>query len=160
MKTETLEEIEGETTRAEGPGLTINELYRMPKQSKVSAEIYSACEFIMEQQVEVSPLNRAYTGHCVPKEKSFRKKLRRKYNAKFGGYSVEQDQLILRRFKRLVTHLGAEGKARQFLQSVLDTTSGKNLAELHKSKFRTIGVRNIIGLYVGQVGDMFLGCCK
>ena len=158
MKTETLEEIEGEVTGEEGPGLTINEMYRMPKQAKVSAEIYSACEFIMGQQVEVSLLNRVYTGHCVPREKKFRKELRRKYNARFGGYSPEQDMLILQRFKTLVTHLGfTSDTARQFLQSVLEMTSGKKISELHKSKFRTIGVRNIFGLYVGQVGT-FVGC--
>ena len=155
MKSETLEEVEGETSRTEGPQ-TIKEFYRMPKKSKVSAEIYSACKFIMEQQVAVSLLNRVYTGHCVPRERTTRKELRRKYNARFGGHSVEQDEMILRRFKEIVSHLGVEGSAREFIQSVLETTSGKNKAELHKSKFRTIGVRNIIGLYVGQVGDMIL----
>ena len=110
----------------------------------------------MEQQVEVSPLNRVYTGHCVPSERSFRKKLRKKYKAKFGGYSVEQDELILRRFKTLVSEAVTEGTPREFLQSVLETCSGKNQAELHKSKSRTIAVRNIIGLYVGQVGNCSL----
>ena len=86
-----------------------------------------------------------------------RKELRRKYNARFGGYSVEQDMLILERFKTLVTHLGVTDTAREFVQSVVETTSGKEVGELHKSKFRTIGVRNIIGLYVGQVGTLF-GC--
>jgi len=141
---------ESESKMTEIPGVIINELYRMPKQSKVSAQIFSACKFIMEQQVEVSLLNRVYRGHCVPKERWFRKELRRKYNAKFGNYNHEQDEMILKRFRSLVSEVITDGNPREFLQSVLDTCCGKDLAELHKSKFRTIGVRNIIGLYVGQ----------
>lgn len=153
------EERQSETpTESEGlqKKCRINDLYRMPKRSRVSAQIYSACQFIMEQQVEVSHLNRVYMGHCVPKERSYRKELRRKYMAKFGGYSVEQDELILRRFKTLASEVVTEGTPREFLQTVLDTCSGKSLAELHKSKFRTIAVRNIIGLYVGQVGEDYI----
>ena len=143
--------IETDMTDMVNPGLTINELYQMPKKSKVSAQIYSACQFIMEQEVEVSLLNRVYTGHCVPRERSFRKELRMKYNAKFGGYSLEQDEMILRRFRGLVDEVVTEGTAREFLQSVMETCNGENQQELHTSKFRTIAVRNIIGLYVGQV---------
>ena len=124
--------------------------------SKVSAQIYSVCQFIMEQLVEVSLLNRDYTGHCVPKERTYRKELRRKYKAKFGGYSPDQDEMILKRFKVLVSEVVTEGTPREFLQTVLETCGGKNQAELHKSKFRTIGVRNIIGLYVGQVGKHYI----
>jgi len=100
--------------------------------------------------VEVSLLNKVYTGHCVPRERSFRKELRMKYNAKFGGYSLEQDEMILRRFRGLVDEVVTEGTAREFLQSVMETCNGENQQELHTSKFRTIAVRNIIGLYVGQ----------
>ena len=146
---ETLNESEGLMTACR-----INDLYRMPKRSKVSAQIYSVCQFIMDQQVEVSLLNRVYRGHCVPRERSFRKELRRKYKAKFGGYSVEQDEQIIRRFKTLFSEAVTEGTPREFLQSVLETCSGKDQAELQKSKSRTIAVRNIIGLYVGQVGDI------
>ena len=153
MKEDSNTKTEGQMT--EVPGVTINELYRMPKQSKVSPQIFSVCKFIMEQQVEVSLLNRVYKGHCVPKERWFRKELRRKYNAKFGNYNLEQDEMILKRFRSLVSEAVTEGTPRDFLQSVLDTCCGKDPAELHRSKFRTIGVRNIIGLYVGQVNSRF-----
>ena len=119
-------------------------------------EVISVCKFIMEQQVEVSLLNRVYKGHCVPKERCFRKELRRKYNAKFGKYTQEQDEMILKRFRSLISEVLTEGNPREFLQSVLDTCCRKSLAELHESKFRTIGVRNIIGLYVGQVNFRIL----
>ena len=152
MKEEIKSELnESDDLKPEDPGITINDLYRMPKKSKVSAQIYSACQFIMEQQVEVSLLNRVYRGHCVPRERIFREELKRKYNAKFGGYSLEQDTMILRRFKVLFSEVVTEGTPREFLQTVLETCGGKDLAEVYKSKFRTIGVRNIIGLYVGQV---------
>merc|ERR1719220_2624093 len=58
--------------------------------------------------------------------------------------------MILKRFNYLVSQVVTEGDGRQFLKTVVECCNGKNRKELHKDKWRTIGVRNIIGLYVGQ----------
>ena len=49
---------------------TIKDFYRMPPKEEVCKTIYRTCRFIMEEMVEVSPLNRVYQGNCVPQGKT------------------------------------------------------------------------------------------
>merc|ERR1719431_708181 len=128
--------------------VTIKDLYRTPKRKKVPAVLYDACKFIFSQNVEVSALNIAYTGHCVPGEREYRRFLRKKYKAKFGRYHDEQDSMLLQRFDTLVQHGVVEDKV-EFYNFLNIHCNGKDQKELMKSK-RSIGVRNIVGLYVGQ----------
>ena len=123
-------DVETEVDRLETKTLKINDLYRMPRVEKVSAEIYSACQFIMGENVEVSQLNIVYRGHCVPNQKSSHKELCTKYGAQFGGYTEEQDLMILRRFKHLVSQVLTEGEERQFLFQFFIT--GVNIGFMRK----------------------------
>jgi len=128
--------------------VTIKDLYRMPKRHKVPPVLYEACKFIFHQFVEVSELNIAYTGHCVPREKEYRGILRRKYGAKFGKYYEEQDLMLTKRFNTLVQHGVVEDKE-EFCHFLNIYCNGKDQAELMKST-RNIGIRNIVGLFIGQ----------
>jgi len=127
---------------------TIRDLYRMPKRKKVPTVLYETCRFILEQEIPVSPLNIAYRGFSVPSELSDRDYLRRKFGAR-NCYHEEQDQLILRRFETLVEN-GIVVDKKEFCEFLNQYCSGKDRKEFLKTKSRTIGVRNIVGLYVGQ----------
>jgi len=128
--------------------VTIKDLYRTPKRKKVPTVLYEACKFIFSQNVEVSALNIAYTGHCVPGDRDYRRLLRREYKAKFGRYHDEQDSMLLERFDTLVQHGVVEDKE-EFCNFLNIYCNGKDQKELMKNR-RSIGVRNIVGLYVGQ----------
>jgi len=128
--------------------LTIKDLYKLPKRKKVPPVIYDACKFIFSQQVPVSDVNRAYTGHCVPGDMDYRKLLKRKYKAKFGKYYEEQDEMLMKRFNILVQN-GIVANKEEFCTFLNTYCSGNDKKELAKNK-RNIGVRNIIGLFIGQ----------
>ena len=113
----------------------------------MTEDIMTACEFILEENVPVSPLNIAYTGHSLPPREK-KKELRAKFQAKFGGYFTEQDEMILKRFNDLMLEVGSDGK--EFLESVQEKCSFLPQADVKMHKKRRIGVRNIIGLHVGQ----------
>ena len=128
--------------------MTIKTLYRLPSRKKVPMVLFRACQFIFTQEVPVSPLNIEYRGHCVPREEE-RAQLRAKYGARFGGYYDEQDDGICRRFLTLMENHVVEDRM-QFCRDLDEYCSGKNQLELIRTSRRTIGVRNIVGLYVGQ----------
>ena len=98
-KTSSTPQQEQDDVTQNTPVLTIRDLYKLPSRKKVPLVIFQTCKKIMNQAVPVSQLNIDYTGHCVPKEKEYRKVLRRKYGAKFGNYYEEQDMIIMRRFE-------------------------------------------------------------
>ena len=127
--------------------MRIKDLYQMPRLYEVTEDIMTACEYILKENVPVSPLNVAYTGNSVP-PKVKKKELRARFQAKFGGYFTEQDDMILKRFRDLMLEVGSDGK--EFLESVQEKCSFLPQAEVKMHKKRKIGVRNIIGLYVGQ----------
>eukprot|EP00090_Calanus_glacialis_P017672 TRINITY_DN27452_c0_g1_i1.p1 TRINITY_DN27452_c0_g1~~TRINITY_DN27452_c0_g1_i1.p1 ORF type:complete len:1070 (-),score=344.13 TRINITY_DN27452_c0_g1_i1:73-3246(-) len=127
---------------------TIGELYRLPSRKKVPMVVFQACQFIFSQNTPVSQLNTVYTGHCVPREREYREILRKKFGAKFGNFYEEQDLKILRRFNTLIENRVVEDKA-EFCNFLNTYCSGKDIKELRKSS-RSIGVRNIVGLFVGQ----------
>jgi len=127
---------------------TIGDLYRLPSRKKVPLVLFQACQFIFSQKISVSQLNTVYTGHCVPREREYRRILRKRFGAKFGNFYEEQDLMIMRRFNTLVESRVVEDKA-EFCNFLNTYCSGKDQKELHRSR-RSIGVRNIVGLYVGQ----------
>merc|ERR1719470_88297 len=112
---------------------TIGDLYRLPSRKKVPLVLFQACQFIFSQKTPVSQLNTVYTGHCVPREREYRRILRKRFGAKFGNFYEEQDLMIMRRFNTLV-----EGKA-EFCNFLNTYCSGKDQKELHRSR-RSIGV--------------------
>jgi len=128
--------------------VTIGDLYKLPKKRAVPPVLRNACKFIFSQAVAVSELNTAYTGHCVPRGREYRGILRRKYGAKFGRYYEEQDTMLLSRFNTLVQQGVVEDKE-EFCHFLNIYCSGKDQAELMKST-RNIGIRNIVGLFIGQ----------
>jgi len=128
--------------------VNVQNMYRLPKKKKVPRVIYNVCRYIFAQNIQVSDLNKKYTGHCVPRDKKYRGHLRRKYGAKFGRYYQEQDNMILSRFEELVTQ-GIVQDIQIFCRLLGVHCNGKDQKKLYKSQ-RNIDVRNVIGLFVGQ----------
>ena len=104
----------------------------MPKQKNVPKVIYNICKSIFSQNIEVSPLNQSYKGHCSP-NKILRKELRKKFDAKFGAFVREQDDKIMDRFNFIL----AENEIPQdgnIVKLLLTTCKGKESEEIHETK--------------------------
>ena len=100
----------------------------------------------MEQNIKVSPLNKAYTGHSDIRDKDLRNELRAKYGAKFSKHTAHEDSLILKRLGKLKRANLVEDFD-MFIHTLFDFCKGERL---QRKSDRQLGVRNIIGLYVGQ----------
>jgi len=130
-----------------GEKVTVKDLYQIPTR-KVPASLFKVCRYIIEENVEVSALNTVYMGNCVPNDRCLRKKLSKDFKAKFGKYTKYEDDLILNRFNHLLREEVIED-GREFLKMMMKTCCGKDQTNL-KSHGRTLGARNILGLYIGQ----------
>ena len=126
--------------------LTIKDMYRMPKRKKTDPSLYAVLLNIMEQNIKVSPLNKAYTGHSDIRDKDLRNELRAKYGAKFSKHTAHEDSLILKRLGKLKRANLVEDFD-MFIHTLFDFCRSEGL---QRKSDRQLGVRNIIGLYVGQ----------
>ena len=139
-------EDNNETSRG-GRSVTIRDIYRMPQKSKTPASIYATVAHILNQEVEVSPLNRSCRDYTNIRSKAYRDELRRKYGAKLRKHTDHEDHLILKRFAKL-KKAEVFKDFNEFCESVVKFCSKKEMKN-HKGR-RNLKVRNIIGLYVGQ----------
>ena len=136
----------GIENKCQGRVLTIKDMYRMPKRKKTDPSLYAVLLNIMEQNIEVSPLNKAYTGHSDIRDRDLRKKLRDEYGAKFRKHTDHEDSLILKRLGKL-KRANLVDDFDMFIHTLFDFCKGERL---QRKSDRQLGVRNIIGLYVGQ----------
>ena len=139
-------EDNNETSRG-ARSVTIRDIYRMPQKSKTPASIYATVAHILNQEVEVSPLNRSCRDYTNIRSKAYRDELSRKYGAKLKKHMDHEDHLILKRFAEL-KRAEVFKDSNEFCESVVKFCSKKEMKN-HKDR-QNMKVRNIIGLYVGQ----------
>ena len=130
-------------TAAAHPSSTISHYYRLPKKEELPEELYDMAVFILEQNLEVSPLNRAYRGHTIPPTKEARDTLKKDFGTSWGNYHEVEDSAILRRLGEL--EAAGVVKDRVRLCHQLRDHCGR------RARSRPcLGIRNILGLWVGQ----------
>ena len=126
----------------------IQDLYLslLPKTKHITADILGVCFHIFSQDIEVSALNQAYTGHCAP-DKEQRSALRAEQGASFGPFTDHQDLRILCRMNELAD-AGIDN--RQLCLNLREKCTGQKKETSHNPRWKVAGVRHILGLYVGQ----------
>ena len=130
---------------------SLHTFFKMPKLEHVDASIHKACEFIMNSDLSLTPLNLEYLGHCAP-SKEQRRELREKLGARFGPFQETEVAEIKQRFYSLLASINmSKSDAVMFCTNLENQVKDERRDEArHKRKWRKAGVRLIIGSYLGQ----------
>ena len=125
--------------------------FKMPKLRHVDASIHKACEYIMNSDLSLTPLNLEYLGHCPP-SKEQRRELREKLGARFGPFQETEVAEIKQKFYSLLASINmSKSDAVMFCTNLENQVKDERRDEArHKRKWRKAGVRLILGSYLGQ----------